>query len=105
MPRRYRVDITRAAERDIESIYAFIVRDDAAGAGRWVDEIERQIAALERSPARCSVIPEAADLGREYRHLLHGSYRTIVRIAGDRVIVLRVIHSARLLDLSVLDQP
>jgi hypothetical protein len=46
------------------------------------------------------VIPEAAELGVDYRHKLFGSYRIIYRVAGGKVIVLRVNHAARLLDLS-----
>jgi len=104
MARRYRVEITRTAERDIEAIYDFIARDNPTTAREWVREIERQISRLERSPAQCPIIPETADLGREYRHLLHGPYRTIFRIAGSRVMVVRVIHGARLLTFTLLEE-
>jgi plasmid stabilization system protein ParE len=36
------------------------------------------------------------------RHLIHGSYRTISRIAGSQVVILRVIRGARLLDTSLI---
>jgi len=62
------------------------------------------MATLSLAPARCSIIPEAADLGRQYRHLLHRAYRTIFRIDGARVLVVRVIHGARLLSIDVLQQ-
>src|SRR3990172_4538602 len=101
--KHFRVDLTRAAQRDVESSYDFIGRDNPAAADQWLEELERQISTLERSPARCPVIPEATELGREYRHLLYGSYRTIVRIAGSRVLVVRVIHGARLLSLTILE--
>ncbi len=104
MAKRYRVDITRTAEQDIDSIYDFIARDNPAAANKWGKEVERQISTLSRSPARCPIIPEAGDLGREYRHLLYGAYRTIFRIVGSRVIVIRVIHGARLLTFSILEQ-
>jgi|SRR3990172_2416848 len=103
MAKRYRVEITRTAERDIQSIYSVIARDNPAVARRWVREIERQIATLERSPARCAVISESEELGREYRHLLYGAYRTIFRIDKARVIIVRVIHGARLLALTPLE--
>jgi plasmid stabilization system protein ParE len=101
--KKFRVDLTRAAQRDIESIYDVIGRDNPTAAGEWIEELERQISTLEQSPARCPVIPESAELGREYRHLLYGSYRTIFRIAGSRVLVVRVIHGARLLSLTILE--
>jgi plasmid stabilization system protein ParE len=34
--------------------------------------------------------------------IISGNYRTIYRIDGDHVIVLRVIHASRLLDQSLL---
>jgi plasmid stabilization system protein ParE len=50
VPRRYRVDVTRAAERDIAAIHAHIGRDNLAAAASWRDRIERNIASLERWP-------------------------------------------------------
>ena len=102
MAKKYRVEITRTAESDITAISRFIARDDPAAASNWVEAIERQISTLERWPARCAIIPEAADLGMEYRHLVYRSYRTIFRIVGSRVIIIRVLHGAQLLALDVL---
>jgi len=42
-------------------------------------------------------------MGERYRHLLFGHYRAVFRIAGDRVIVMRVLHGARLLDTKMLE--
>jgi plasmid stabilization system protein ParE len=56
-------------------------------------------------PLANAVIPEAAELGVDYREKLFGNYRIIYRVSGDAVIVLRVIHGARLLDLSFFRQP
>jgi plasmid stabilization system protein ParE len=58
---------------------------------------------LGRWPRRCPVIPEAPEFAVEYRHLVDGPYRTIFRVAGSRVIILRVIHGAQLLDLDILE--
>jgi hypothetical protein len=49
------------------------------------------------------VIPEADDIGIEYRHLLSGSYRAIFRIEGRMVWVVRIVHAAQLLDTSKLE--
>lgn len=104
MPRRYRVEITRTAERDLAAIHAFIARDDPAAAATWLASLERNIDGLERWPLRCPVIPEAADLDVEYRHLIHAPYRTIFRIARSTVFIVRVIHGAQLLDLDILER-
>ena len=104
MPRRYRVDVTRAAERDIAAIHAHIARDNPPAAAAGLDPVERNIASLERWPRRCPIIPEASELDVEYRHLVNAPYRTIFRIVGSRVIIVRVIHGAQLLDLAILER-
>jgi toxin ParE1/3/4 len=104
VPRRYRVNITRTAERDIAAIHAHIAPDNPRAAAAWLDSVERNITSLEQWPRRCPVIPEASELEVEYRHLIHAPYRTIFRIVGSRVIILRVIHGTQLLDLDILEQ-
>lgn len=102
--RRHKVEITRIAEADIKDIFDYISTDNKAAAIRLIDEIERQIETLETSPMRCAVIPESHELGEKYRHLIYGNYRTIFRIDGSRVIIMRVIHGARLLDIQILEK-
>ncbi len=97
MRRRFRVEIAASAERDVLAIRDYVAGDDPAAARRWVAAMRAQIAKLESHPHRGAVIPESADLGVEYRHLVHGRYRTLYRIEDERVIVVRVIHSAQLL--------
>jgi len=104
MPKKYRVKITATAERDIESIFDYIACDDPDAAIRWIREIERQIGSIESFPKRCPLIPEFRELGQEYRHLLYGDYRTIFRIKGASVIIMRVVHGAQLLDLQILEK-
>ncbi len=103
MPKRYRVEITRAAERDAISIYEYIERKSPQRAAKWFAEIERQMRTLSQLPTRCPIIPEADEIGAEYRHLIWGNYRTIFRIEGNIVYVLRVIHGAQLLDHGALE--
>ncbi len=104
MPKKYRVEITVTAAEDIESIFDYIAHQDPDAAIDWLREIERQIDSLERFPERCRVIPEAEALGREYRQLIYGHYRTVIRIHGSSVIILRVFHGARLLDMDALEE-
>jgi toxin ParE1/3/4 len=101
---KYRVEITRVAESDIMDIFRHIASDNPTAADHWVNEIEKQIDSLEKFPARCPVVPETRDLGKEYRHILYGNYRTIFRMEGLRVIIMRVIHDARLFDLNVIQK-
>ena len=98
MPATFRVEITPAAEADIVDIWEYIAQDSPGNAATFVLSLEEQIAALEQFPERCPRIPENEILGTTYRHLVFGAYRTIYRITAERVIILRVIHGARLLD-------
>lgn len=100
MPARFSVEITPSAEADIAEIWDYIAQDSPANAEALILALEEQIASVEKYPERCSRIPENEILGTSYRHLLHGSYRTIFRVVGSKVIILRVIHGARLLDTS-----
>jgi toxin ParE1/3/4 len=101
VPAKSLVEITRSAEADVAEIWDYIAQDSPANAEAFVLALEEQIASLEKFPERCSRIPENEILGTSYRHLIHGFYRTIFRIAGSRMILLRVIHGARLLDTSL----
>jgi toxin ParE1/3/4 len=101
---KYRVEITNVAELDILQIFQYVASDNQTAAIKLVSEIERQIDSLEQFPLRCPVIPESRELGREYRHIIYGNYRTIFRIDESRVIIMRVIHGARLLSLEIFEK-
>lgn len=104
MPAKFRVRITRTAERDLEEAWTYIAQDSIEEAEKFVRRLEEQIATLESFPERCPLIPESEILGARYRHLLYGNYRTVFRIAGRTVHVLRIIHGARLLDTSMFEE-
>ncbi len=103
MPRKFRVDITEAAEADVVEIWEYTAQDKPDAAPAFVLRLEEQIRTLERFPERSLLVPENEPLGTAYRHLLHGNYRTIFKIVGSRVIILRVLHGARLLDTGILE--
>lgn len=95
--------MTRSAERDAIGIYKYIERDSLAGAAKWFAEIERQMRTLSHSARCCPIIPEADEIAADYRHLIWGNYRTIFRIEGNIVWVIRIVHGAQLLDTSTLE--
>jgi len=103
--KKYSVDITAAAEADVAGIWEYIAQDKPEAATAFVLRIEEQISTLENFSERCQPVPENELLGTSYRHLLYGNYRTIFRIAGNRVIILRVLHGTRLLDIGLLEGP
>jgi len=97
---QFRVEITPVAEADIAEIWDYIAQDSPDNATAFILALEEQIASLEEFPERCPRIAENEILGTSYRHLVHGPYRTIFRVSGITVVILRVIHGARLLDTS-----
>ena len=103
MAARFLVKITATAQADIEEIWSYIAHDDQEAADRFLDELDRQLSSLERFPERCPLIPENRLMGTAYRHLVHGEYRTIFRSFRRTVLILRIIHGARLLDSSMFD--
>jgi plasmid stabilization system protein ParE len=103
MPTKFHVNITLSAEKDVEEIWTYIAADSPAEATKFILKLEDQVTTLEQFPQRCPLIPENALLGTENRHLLYGNYRTIFRIDGKAVYVLRIIHGARLLDSAMLE--
>jgi toxin ParE1/3/4 len=103
VPKKYRVDITASAEADIAEIWDYIAQESPHSATAFILRLEDQIGALEGFPERCPLVPENEVLGTAYRHLLFGHYRTIFKIIGAKVIILRVIRAARLLDTGILE--
>ena len=89
----------------MSEIWEYIAQDKPEAATAFIQRLEEQIGTLERFPERCPLVPENELLGTAYRHLLYGNYRTIFKIAGSRVIILRVLHGARLLDTEMLEEP
>jgi plasmid stabilization system protein ParE len=94
---RYRVELTRRAERDLSRLYEQINAAASNQARAWFDALEAAILSLEDSPARCPLTEEDPQL----RHLLHGHgrniYRVIFRIDERRAVVTvrHVRHGAR----------
>jgi toxin ParE1/3/4 len=105
VPRKFKVDITEVAEADVAEIWEYIAQHKPDAATAFILHLEEQISTLESLPERCPLVPENELLGSAYRHLLYGNYRTIFKIVGSRVIILRVLHGARLLDTEMLEEP
>ena len=105
MTKKFRVDITATAESDVAGIWEYIAQDKPEAATAFVLRLEEQISTLENFPERCRLVPENELLGTAYRHLVFGNYRTIFRIVGARVIILRVVHGSQLLDMGLLEGP
>ena len=91
-----RIYWTRQSQEDLRQVRAFISRDAPATASAFVRRLRESVNRLKEFPESGQVVPE---LGRnDIRELLRGSYRIIYRVGQDRIDILAVYHSARLLD-------
>jgi toxin ParE1/3/4 len=99
--KKHRVEISKAAQADADAIRDYIALDKPAAAQKRSRRLVRRMLSLRSHPLRHEIIPEAREINRNYRHMLFGKYRIIYHVGDDRVVVLRVIHSARLLDESM----
>ena len=104
MPKKYNVDITASAEADVAEIGEYLAQDNPDAATAFVLRLEEQIGTRERLPESCPLVRENELLGTAYRHLVYGNYRTIFKIVESRVIIMRVLHGARLLDMGMLEE-
>jgi toxin ParE1/3/4 len=94
--RKYRVQWTRPAAQDLESIVEFIARDDIANALQVLKKIQTIAATLARMPERGRIVPELAEVGlRLYREVLCTPWRIIYRITAPSVFVMTVIDGRR----------
>jgi toxin ParE1/3/4 len=103
MPTKHQVRITKNAHADMDEIWTFIARDSIDEANRFIHKLEDQLKTLRRRPERCPLVPENRLLDKQYRHLLYGKYRSVFRISGETVYVVRIIHGARILDRSLVE--
>ncbi len=87
-----RVNITPAADRDADEIFAYIARDDPVAA-------EEQIQRIFRAAKRLAHFPESgrarAEIGPGARTIVVGRYLLLYRVGPDKVDILRIVHGAR----------
>lgn len=99
MAKKYKVNISHNAQNDLEHIFYYIAADSVNNAKKFILELEEKIYSLDTSPERFAYIPENHYFGTNYRHITHEKYRVLYKIDINSVYILRVIHSAKLLDL------
>ena len=99
MTKRYKVNLTQLAQKDLEQIYYYIAADSIYNARNFVLELEKKIYVLDTFPERHPLIAENELFATDYRHLIYKKYRLIHRISEKAVFILRVIHGAILLEV------
>ena len=99
MTKKYKVNLTLLAQKDLEQIYYYIAADSIYNATNFVLELEKKIYVLDTFPERHPLIAENELFATDYRHLIYKKYRVIHRISEKAVFILRVIHGAMLLEI------
>jgi len=95
---KYEVLITATAQKDLGEVFSFIAQNNPDNAAKFIEILGAQTSTLEGRPTRCPLVPENKILGTQYRHLIHGDYRIIFKIEGNRVFVMRIVHGSRLME-------
>ena len=96
MIRRFRVQWSDVARRDLARVIDYIVLESPANGKRVFQRIKKTAGSLERAPARGRVVPELMAHGvTQYRELILAPWRLMYRIADHTVFVLAFIDSRR----------
>lgn len=99
MAKKYKVNISFNAQKDLEHIFFYIAEESINNAKKLILELEEKIYSLDTLPDRFAPIPESIFFGTNYRHITHKKYRVIYKIHNNNVYILRVVHGAKLFDL------
>jgi len=86
---------------DLEALIEYISSHAPVTARRFAQKLINRVEILMSHPHLGSLVPE--DESETYRELIHGNYRLIYRVDGERVLIVAVHHAARLLHIEELD--
>jgi len=87
---------TDFAIEDLKSIHEYISKDSRSYANRFIDKVIARVDQLQVFPQSGKIVSE---FGKEdIRELTEGSYRIIYKISIDYIGIVRVHHSAQVLN-------
>lgn len=87
---------THRAQQDLKEIVEYIARDSKAYAQSFGLRLRSSVDRLSEFPESGRVIPEDPECG--VREVIVQNYRVLYRIVRKRVVILTVVHGARLLE-------
>lgn len=93
----FSVELTHAAQRDIEETIDYIALDSSVRAKKWHDALRDLLNSLKEMPTRHAIIQESESLNRALRSVRHHSHRVIYEVneKHERVTVVRIYHASR----------
>ena len=93
-----KIELAESAYEDLEAIEAYIAQDSPTIARNFINKIFGRVEVLYNHPESGRKVPEFND--DSIRQLLLGKYRIIYRLLKEEeIVILRIVHSSRLLDL------
>lgn len=97
MTKRYKVLLTKGAERDLDDIAGFLAREASTTVARaFLDAMLERIAELEMLPDRGAVPRELEALGITiFRQLSAKPYRLFYNTEGESVIIMLIVDGRR----------
>ncbi|MGH9905483.1 MAG: type II toxin-antitoxin system RelE/ParE family toxin [Pyrinomonadaceae bacterium] len=90
-----RANWTAKSLQRLQQIHDHIARDQPLSARRFIDRLTRRAETIALQPRAGRIVPEYQS--NDIRETFEGAYRIIYRILPDRIDILTVRHSARLL--------
>jgi toxin ParE1/3/4 len=86
---------SQSATEHLVDIYTYIARDSEKYALRMIDRITARSKQIGYAPESGQIVTEYDH--PQVREVIEGSYRVIYRVESNRVVVVAVIHGARVL--------
>jgi toxin ParE1/3/4 len=93
----FKVEVSPAAERDLEDIWFFIAQENPVAASKVLNALQDCILSLGILPERAQLRP---DIAQNARCLIQGNYLVIYEVNDATVEVVRVTYGA--IDLTKL---
>jgi plasmid stabilization system protein ParE len=90
------VHVTHRALTDLDAVLAYVAAESPVKAAMVNDRFLDAFESLSNFPERCPLALESESWERPVRSLLVYRYRVLFEILAGRVVVLRVVHGARL---------
>ena len=92
---RFRVEITKTAERGLEQLYRWVIEQAPHRGPAWFNGLERAVLSLDRHPDRCQIAAESLDPTHPVRVLHYGRRPHLYQVfftVGNAPPVVRVLH-------------
>ena len=102
---KIKVTITKNAEKDMMSIYEYILNDlkSPQTALKYFNQLASSINSLNLFPERCPIVKEFIKLGIRIRRLNVNNYAVFYKYENNTVTILRVFHASSNLEKLIKD--